>query len=172
MDAFYFRAMRFPLCTVLLLALLAACRSGKDKDSLCTRFFQPYPDMVSNRPATPRNNALIAAMVLYNKGSYAEAAKALRPLVDEDGSDLATRMYLLNALLASGEPYKAEVQLDYLETTHDQSFRDQVDWYNALCWLCEGQQAKALQQARYIVDRPHHTYHEAAAALAATLSGP
>ncbi|MFT3885636.1 MAG: hypothetical protein QM724_09460 [Flavobacteriales bacterium] len=153
----------------LLLAIVLVACGTSDKD-LCTRFYKPYPDYVSGRPSTLRNRMLGAAMAHYNQGDYKQAAEGFRAVVDLDEHDLTARLYLVSALLGAGEPYKAEMHLDRMETASDQSFRDQVEWYNALCWLCSGQLPRALQQARWIASKPAHTYHDEAVALADALS--
>ncbi|HEX2617317.1 MAG TPA: hypothetical protein VHL57_07220 [Flavobacteriales bacterium] len=160
--------MRSLILASLLLVGLASCTP--DKRTLCQRFYEPYPDHVSGRASTRGNLMLTEAMTHYNKGEYAEAANGLRAVVDRNESDLTARMYLVSALIGAGEPYKAEMHLDYMENAKDQNFRDQVEWYNALCWLCTDQQAKALQQAQWIAAKPAHAYKDAAQALALTLT--
>ena len=76
---------------------------------------------------------------------------------------------LASALLGMGDPYKAEMHLDFLERSGNQNFKDQVEWYTALCWLCSGQNDRALHQAQWIVARTSHTYQEEARALVTTL---
>ena len=151
-----------------ILVLLTAC--SRPDDTLCKRFFEPYPDMVSQRERNKANAPLIDAMAAYNQKDYATAAVGLRAIIDKNEFDHTARMYLVSALIGSGQPYKAEMQLDFLENTKDQSYRDQVDWYNALCWLCTGQYERAMHQAIWIADQPAHTYKEQAHQLALTLT--
>lgn len=164
-KAIYLGTMRH-LCFLLL--LFAAC--SRPDDTLCKRFFEPYPDMVSQREGTKANKPLIDAMAAYNQKDFATAAVGLRAIIDKNEFDNTARMYLVSALLGSGQPYKAEMQLDFLENTKDQSYRDQVDWYNAMCWLCSGQYERAMRQAIWIADQPAHTYKEQAHQLALTLT--
>ena len=147
----------------LLVLLLAAC-TDRDPASLCHQFYKPYPDMVSDRERTRDRATLLDAMEFYNKGEYAEAIPGLQLAMDRDPGNSGIRMYLASANLGAGDPYKAEMHLDFLENQADRSFQDQVDWYNALCWLCEGDTARSEKQARYIVSRPH-TYKKEAQAL-------
>lgn len=152
----------------LLLPLLAAC--GPKDDTLCKRFFEPYPDMVSQRERNAQNGALLDAMAAYDRKDYGTAATGLRAIIDKSELDYTARMYLVSALLGAGDPYKAEMHLDFLENAKNQNYRDQVDWYNALCWLCEGQYEKALHQSEWIASRPAHTYKEQAHQLVLTLT--
>ncbi|HMN05406.1 MAG TPA: hypothetical protein PKD45_06735 [Flavobacteriales bacterium] len=159
--------MRF-LAVPLLVFLLASC-GPSSPEALCGRFFTPYPDVISQRERTPINATFLDAMALYSGGKYAEVIPLLEHVVDKDMRNSSARMYLVSAYLAVGEPYKAEMHLDFLENYRDRNFGDQVDWYNALCWLCEGNTEKAKQQAEYIAGRPH-TYRKEAAELAKALS--
>ena len=42
---------------------------------------------------------------------------------------MTARMYMASAQLAIGDPYKAEMHLDFMENYKDRSFSDQVEWY-------------------------------------------
>ena len=152
---------------LFLLPLLAAC--GPKDDTLCQRYFEPYPDMVSQRERNDRSAPLLDAMAAYDRKDFVTAAEGLRAIIDKNENDYTARMYLVSALLGSGDPYKAEMHLDYLENAKVRNYNDQVDWYNALCWLCEGQYEKALRQGQWIAGRPAHTYKAQAQDLVNTL---
>jgi len=156
------------LAPFFLFAALCSCTSS-DPASLCDRFFTPYPDHVGQRTRTARNAALIDAMALYTQKDYKEAITGLQRIVDRDPRDVTARFYLINSLLAAGDPYKAEMHLDFMENYRDRSYSDQVEWYNALCWLCEGNTDRALKQAEWIASRPH-TYRTQAADLVKALN--
>lgn len=159
------RTMR--ILVPLLMVLLGAC--GKNTpENLCQRFFSPYPDHISGRERTNVNAPLLDAMSHYAKKEYAEAIPLLQKIVERDMRNSAARMYLINALLAEGDPYKAEMHLDFMENYKDRNFKDQVEWYNALSWLCEGNTEMAMKQAQYIAAQPH-TYRKQAAELAKAL---
>lgn len=152
---------------VVLILCATACKGG---DTPCERFFKPYPDLISDRTRTATNGRLLDAMAAYQAKDYADAIPGLEEHLKR-GEDAAVRMYLACAYLGAGQPYKAEMHLDRLENTIDKRFKDQVEWYNALCWLCEGQDQRALKQAQWIASLPHHTYKQEARALADALSG-
>lgn len=160
----YIRPMRWS-CLLLVLAL--ACGSGDDP---CVRFFKPYPNLIGERPRTAANAALMDAMAAYDRNDFATAAVGLAAVIDKDADDRLARLYLANALLGSGEPYKAEMHVDFLERVAGTPFHDQTDWLNTLCWLCSGQQARALAEAQRISARPAHTYKSEAAALVEALT--
>jgi thioredoxin-like negative regulator of GroEL len=156
------------LAPFILVAALCSCTSS-DPVSLCDRFFTPYPDHVSQRPRTARNTDLVDAMALYSDQDYKQAITGLQRVVDRDARNVTARIYLISALLAAGDPYKAEMHLDFMESYQDRSYSDQVDWYNAMCWLCEGNNERALKQAEWIASRPH-TYRTQAADLVRALN--
>ncbi len=159
--------MRLLVPLAVVLSLLSC--SSNDAESLCGRYFKPYPDMVSQRQGSGFNRGYVDAMALYSEKKYHEAIPALQRVVDRDDQNFAARLYLANAWLATGDPYKAEMHLDFLENYKARALSDQVEWYNCLCWLCEGNMAKAGQQARWIASRPH-TYRKEAGELAAALA--
>ncbi len=158
------------LASILLIIAFASCTS-KNPEALCKRFFTPYPDLVSQRQRTAANEELLEAMAHYADKDYPGAISRLQRVLDQDEQDMLARLYMANAQLAAGNPYKAEMHLDFMENHKARAYSDQVEWYNALCWLCEGDTAKAGQQARWIASRPH-TYGKEAKALAQALAQP
>lgn len=158
---------RFLLPILLAMGLLA-CKRDQATDP-CSRFFTPYPDHVSDRLVTQRSQGLVEAMAAYNAQRHDEAATLLNAHLDRYPQDHAARMYLASSYLATGRPYEAEFQLDYLERTRQVVFKDPVDWYNALCWLCSGQTDRALQQAERIAAQRRHTYKAEAQELVEAL---
>lgn len=155
------------LLPLLLTLVLAGC--NKNPDTLCSSYFEPYPDMVSDRVRNPANSRYIDAMAAYKAGDFASAAKGIEEYLQAPTYDVAPRLYLACAYLAIGEPYKAELELDHIENSRMKDFSDQVDWYNAMCLLCSGQFDRAKAQAEWIAARPHHTYRSEARSLASDL---
>ncbi len=152
-----------------ILFTLASSGCGGGTSSLCERYFEPYPDMVSGRVANNVNSTYIDAMQAYAEGDFAKAATGLEQYLQTPRRDADPRLYLACAYLATGDPFKAELQLDHISNSGINEFNDQVDWYNALCLLCGGQAERALAQAEWIAARARHTYKEQAARLAADL---
>lgn len=160
--------MRLVVLLLLLAPPFLSC-NRPTQDALCKRFLTPYPDVVSQRERTPQNSIFLDAMGHYTRKEYSEAIPMLEEAVRQDSRNALARLYLVSALLAENDPYRAEMHLDFLEKDPGKGFRDQVEWYNALCWLCEGNLEKAAQQARYIAAR-RHTYRSQAGELAKVLS--
>jgi hypothetical protein len=73
----------------LVLGMLTACEGRKDP---CTAFFQPYPDMVSDRFRTEKNAQLLDGMAAYGIGDYATAAERLKLHVENRRDDDAARL--------------------------------------------------------------------------------
>jgi thioredoxin-like negative regulator of GroEL len=136
---------------------------------LCERFYSPYPDLVSGRTRTGANSVFLDAMAHYSQKDYPAAIEGLQRVLERNAGDMTARLYMASAQLAAGDPYKAEMHLDFMENSRGADYKDQVEWYNALCWLCEGDTAKAAQQARWIASRPQ-TYRKQARELADALS--
>ena len=158
------------LSTALLTgALLLSC-GGSGEDDRCARWFEPYPDLVSGTAPSDRNRELLDAMAHYARRDYAGAIPGLQQHVDRhpERADVGW-FYLANCYLATGEPYKAELQLDFLEQWPGRTFRDELDWYNALCLLCSGQDDRALEAAKVIAGTASHTYKQQATDLVEAL---
>lgn len=149
------------------LLLLASCARQAAGDP-CAAAFEPYADHVTGRARDSRNGAYIDAMASYARGDYREAAAALGAYLDQRGADRRAYLYLAVSQLAAGQPYEAELSLDKLRQSNLPGFKDPLEWYTVLCWLCSGQEARALEGARRIAAGPH-TYREQARRLAATL---
>jgi len=148
----------FALCVIL-----AAC-SGNGP--LCERFFEPYPDLNPARAHTARNGKLVEAMERYGRNDHAAAAAALEGYLANDPQEESTgHFYLANCYLALGRPYDAERELDRVESDRLRPFQDEVEWYNALCLVCSGQDDRALELARSIAAQPRHAYKTKAGAL-------
>lgn len=160
----YLRQMRWSL---LLPVVLLACTP--DKGDPCARFYTPYPDLIGQRPRTQANAALLDAMAAYDQGDLSTAAAGLAGVVAKSPDDRLARLYLASALLGAGEPYKAEMHLDFLERVPGATFKDQTEWYNTLCWLCSGQNDRAAREAARIAALPSHTYKKEAASLSEEL---
>ncbi len=143
--------------------LITAC--GTNDQDLCTRFYQAYPNHIGDRPRTETNAALLDAMAAYDKGDYATASAGLTAVIERDAGDRLSRLYLASALLGAGDPYKAEMHLDFLERVPGRPFKDQTEWYNTLCWLCSGQTDRARAESARIAAKPSHAYSEQARAL-------
>ena len=150
-----------------LALLLGSCQ--QDAKTLCTTYFEPYPDMISDRNVNQANSRYVDAMNAYKAGDHAVAISGLESYLTIPTRDVAPRLYLACSYLAIGEPYKAELQLDMIENSPVKDFSDQVDWYNAMCLLCSGQLERAKEQAEWIAAKPHHTYRGNARSLAADL---
>ncbi len=156
--------------TWLLLLPFMAC--GSSHEDLCSRFYAPYPNHIGERPRTKVNGDLLDAMAAYDKGDYAAASTGLSAVIERDAGDRLARLYLASALLGAGEPYKAEMHLDFLERSAGSPFKDQTEWFNTLCWLCSGQLDRARAESALIAAQPSHTYKAEAQALNQALITP
>lgn len=156
-----------PVFVLLLTALLIG--SGCGSSPTCDNFFEPYPDLITGRVRTTKNGAYLDAMALYGKGNYAEAAPLLRTYLNARDAHDGAHLYLACCLLATGQPFEAELELDHLERSYLKDFRDQTEWYTVLCWLCSDQKDRAREGARDIAAKPRHTYAKEADALVKAL---
>ncbi|MBK9273480.1 MAG: hypothetical protein IPM49_02935 [Flavobacteriales bacterium] len=145
-----------------LLLLLAGCTGPED---LCTRHYEPFPDLIGGRARTDANAALLDAMARYNAGDHAAAIPVLEAELRDTPNEEQIRMLLASALLGAGKPYDAELQLDFIETSARNDYDEAAAWYTVLCWLCSGQHDRALEGARAIAARPRHSYKRQADAL-------
>ena len=161
---------RWPVLPLLLLAAFLLVRCGRQTHGdPCAAFFSPYPDHYSTTERTPHNAAFLDAMALYRTGEHTKAVEALSAYVGAKGSNPIALLYLANSLLAVGEPFEAELQLDHLERSRLKGTTDENEWYTLLCWVCSGQLDRALPEAKRIAAQGRHTYADQAQALAEAL---
>ena len=144
--------------------VLAGC-GGSAQEELCAEFFEPYPDMISDRTKTPLNATYVDGMARYAAGDYAAARDSLTKFLKIQRADLTGYIYLASAYLALGDPDKAELQLDHLGRANLLHYDDQIEWYRVVCWVCGGQLERARGGAQRIADGSAHTYRSEAKKL-------
>lgn len=159
--------MRY-LPLILLLVGLTGCDPTPAGD-LCSRTFDPYPDMISGRVRTNLNGTYLDAMAKYAEEDFVGARDGLKAYIHEKGFEKNAHMYLACAYLATGEPFEAELQLDHLEKANTLQFKDQTEWYTVVCWLCSDQKDRALEGAKKISSAKAHAYKAEAAQLVKAL---
>lgn len=143
-------------------ALLASCdHSG----SLCETYSAPYPDTVTGRYRTNENAEFLDGMAANAKGDHEAAIVHLKAYLASDEHDHLARLYLATTFLEAGKPFDAELQLDLLEHEDVHTFKDQIEWYRTVCWLCSDQRERAIRAAANIASSATHTYQPDAARL-------
>lgn len=145
----------------LSLLLIGCAQPG----NLCEIHFVPYPDMVSGRVRTAENAALLDGMAVYADGDHSAAIPLLRDYLAANEHEAQARLYLASSLIAIGEPFDAELQMDLMEREHVHTFKDQMEWYRTICLLCSDQRDRAMQAAAAIASSLQHTYHKDAVLL-------
>ena len=105
--------------------------------------------------------------VAYNAKDCAVVEK-LKVFVQKRNSDRSAQLYLACSYLALNKPYDAELALDHVENGGLGQFRDEVEWYTVVCWVCSDQLDRARIGAKKIADRKH-TYQQQAADLLSEL---
>ena len=112
MTGYFGTAMRRRDPLLLLPLLLVTCTTPDP----CTRFFEPYPDLVTGRMRTEANADLLEAMRLYATGDFSSAATGLKAHIEHHPQQADVgHLYLASCYLAMGQPYDAELHLDFLE---------------------------------------------------------
>jgi hypothetical protein len=152
-----------------LVVLMVGCGQKDQSADLCERTFVPYPDLISGRVIMKSHTTFLHAMEAYSKEDYAMAADSLSIYLRSRQANKAAHLYLANAYLALGKPFDAELQLDHLENSFLNDYRDQWEWYTVVCWACSGQLDRALSGARDLTKGRRHTYKAEAERLIADI---
>lgn len=143
---------------IWLSLLLFATACGTTQEDLCDKYQVLYPDLVSGRVETRRNTNLVKGVAAYSAGNYELAISHLTAHSDIYLREPSAYIYKAVSQLELGKPYDAELTLDKLEGLPDKSYADQIDYYNLVCLICSGQTERALEAAKKITEKPHHSY--------------
>ena len=143
-------------------ALLVSSCTPSEKGSLFDKYFEPYTDLVSGQQLTDRNSALLDGMKAYGKGEYQNAIDLLSQYSSREPDIASPYFYMGICYLALDKPFDAELMFDHLDRIVPNNFKDQSEWYIALCLLNSGQNDRCLDQLVTILDHRAHAYSQEA----------
>ncbi len=138
-------------CITLIVAVIAIVQFTNKPTSqqLFTRYFEPYPDVLTSRDAADLGPKLLEAMALYNRQEYEEASVLFEQVVEAGNvSDLVFLYYGVNEL-ARGDGETANHSLNQVGSSileHD------VGWYQVLAQLKMGNEEKAKRELRGLLE--------------------
>ena len=133
--------------------LLAVFLTPSDSNSF-EKYFEPYPDLISNRDVVNNGNA----MYYYGNMQYELAITAF-----EEKSKLSDfeKLYLGISYLAADQLSKAQKTFLQLQQTEREPY---ARWYLALCYLKSKEKEAAIQQLR-LIQPEDYKYQEASKLL-------
>lgn len=131
--------------------------------SLYQKYYQPYPDVVSNRSL---ENNFQEAMEAYNNAQYEQAISFLKPFRDSNEFPLA-KIYLAECYLNIDETESAKSIFIHLKKVSN--IRDLAEWRLALINLRQANVEATKELLNDIVNSPGHDYQANAEELLAEI---
>ena len=125
---------------VIAFAITWLVNSQKSPEALYLTYFEPYPDLISERSALSSQNA----MFQYNSGNYAQAIVLFE---GQESLTLNERLYLGISYLGNGDHESAEDFLLALLSTEKEGV---ARWYLGLVYLAMNEPGKAIEVLKQI----------------------
>lgn len=124
---------------------------------LFTRYFEPYPDIITTRNVD--NSNLAKGLKSYSSGEYEMAITIFNSLPPTDPDYTTALFYMAISYLAITQP---QIAIDSLEKLNriDKTYQEQVHWYLALSYLKLDDTKSAKKQLMKIEEK-HFKYIEA-----------
>lgn len=140
-------ALRWAIGLAAAIALLLVARLVFFQPSLYEQYGQ-HPPLAMIEKSNEAQDKLAAMEAAFNQKNYAEALPLLQAYVQEKPEDLQAELYLGISLLETGQYPTARSIFSKINKS-ESSFVDYGQWYLALSYLKEGNQAecrKILQE--------------------------
>lgn len=117
-------------------------------EELYSRYFKPYPDLISGRNDAPDNDMLSDLMFYYNQQDYQNAVKTLEQLQSVDKPLI--RLYAGIAYLNTDHLTEAKEAFAAVADTQ-KIYRNEALWYLSLTYLREQKQKEAQRLLKVII---------------------
>lgn len=126
------------------------------QQKLYANYFDPAEGLPTTLGATddPR---FAEGMVSYKLGNYAEALAFWQPLLETGTANDTLNYFAGVALLAGQQPAQAIERLQPIAQQPQSAYQTDAQWYLALAYLLEGQQATAREMLQEL-SSGQHTY--------------
>lgn len=158
LKAFPSRQLQLAAAVIVLLGLAGtlyfSMLRNKSSEKLFAEYFEPYPDVISNRGEINANSAsLDVAIAAYKQKDFALAWEqfSLCPKYSDSRDDFILLYRGISGLMADHEKESIDI-LAELTIGSNKSLHDQAAWYLALAYLKFAEKEKALQMLHELAD--------------------
>lgn len=128
------------LSLIVIFSSIFYYNNQTSSEELFHTYFQPYPDIISERSTSSDENAMFE----YSLGNYGRAIKLFEL---KDSLTLNDEFYIGISYLSLGKLKKAELQLKKLLPTEK---KELTNWYLSLCYLAQDNAIKATELLKTI----------------------
>ncbi|MEO1448129.1 MAG: tetratricopeptide repeat protein [Bacteroidota bacterium] len=150
---------------LLIISSVLLFRGGPSSQALAQDSFTPYMDMISYKgsPAIDEDSLLLQAMYAYNTQDYKTALQGFEQILQTNPTQVSARFYQAQSYLALNQPLPALAVLQKLP--QDGPLAEATQWYMALAYLMQDDQANAKQLFAEMAQDPNHGFQLKAEAL-------
>ncbi len=128
-------------------------KQGSSNQRLLNKFYTPYDMTMVNRSGNSEINLLMHnALTLYENKDYKKAVSIFEQLLEQDPSQMATRLYSGISYFEIKEYNKASNSFDLIIKHQDNLYVEQAEWYMGFCLIMKDEKEKAIRQFEKIVN--------------------
>jgi len=159
LNAIGYNPIRLAAAILILLGLAGAFYFSflkvKSSDKLFAEYFEPYPDVISNRGENTTLDPLVSeAIASYKKRDFAGAWVKFNEWSNKDQSpDDFITLYRGISGLKSGHESEATELFSKIRDGNSKTLYEQSTWFLALSWLKTGDKEKALPLLKELSDK-------------------
>lgn len=129
-------------------------QGGMSNREIYEMYFKPYKVTMNVRSTRSTIQEDIRnALVLYEKGNYAEALPVFKKVINGNPSNHAVNLYAGISYMEIQQFTQATNAFERIIEHKNNLFVEQAEWYAALCYLVSDQPGKAKKQFTRIVSR-------------------
>ena len=127
-------------------------RYGTGDQRLLNKFYSPYEmTMVNRSDNSDINITMHKALKLYENKEYKEASNLFEKIIENDPSQMATRLYCGISYFEIREYQKAGNLFNQIIEQNDNLYIEQAEWYSGFCLIMRDEKEKAIRQFEKIV---------------------
>ena len=117
-------------------------------------YYKPYKVTMNVRSATAEQDKLLRdALVLYEKGSFAEAIPLFEQVLQKNKLNHAASLYSGISYMELQNYHAAALAFQRIMDVKNNLYLEQAEWYAGLCYLVADNRDKAIKQFSKIVAR-------------------
>jgi tetratricopeptide (TPR) repeat protein len=144
------RLVPYTAATLLLLITTYGAISLSNRtfnERFLGKFYAPYDMTMVNRSGNSEMNIMMhKALELYDRKEYREAVALFEKILEQDPSQMATRLYSGISFFEIKEYQKATKSFTTIIDHKDNLYVEQAEWFRGFCYVMMNEKEKAIRQ--------------------------